>query len=109
MCADCHFPIAHVPVEAPEGFGKRHADHISRSSSFLSKSREPRGSYNPRFFRLKDGSGRLKLSRALLLCEKLAEIEDGQRAWDLNSLADLNDRKIPSRDFVSTLLNEMTR
>jgi hypothetical protein len=41
-------------------------------------------------------------SCALLLVEKLAaKVEYWQRARDLNSLADLEDGKIPTRDFVS--------
>lgn len=39
---------------------------------------------------------------ALLLVEKLAaKVEHWQRARDLNSLADLEDGKIPTQDLVS--------
>jgi hypothetical protein len=53
---------------------------------------------------LQTGHNSSTRSCVLLLAEKLAEIEHGQRTWDLDSLADLKDRKIPTRDFRQQIL-----
>jgi hypothetical protein len=45
----------------------------------------------------------------VLLLEELAEIENGQRTWDLNSLADLEDRKIPTTRLRQQILMKGNR